>query len=147
MRRPWFNDAMTVESADLEALVQFASKTTRAVLVTRRKDGGLQSSPMAVLADSNGDVLTATPSRSAKTYNLARDPRAAVCLFDERWPGPWFHVEGEAHIARLPEALPLLTDYYSRRGIDPASDAFRQRIAQNRVLIRITPQRIVRSGT
>jgi PPOX class probable F420-dependent enzyme len=137
---------MTLEAADVEALVQFASKTTRAVLVTRRKDGGLQSSPMAVLADTNGDVLTATPSRSAKTYNLARDPRVAVCLFDERWPGPWLSVEGEAQITRMPEALPLLTEYYTRRGIHPTSDGFRERIAQNRVLIRIKPQRIVRSG-
>jgi general stress protein 26 len=80
---------MILAAADVEALVQFASTTTRAVLVTRRKDGGLQSSPMAVLADRNGDVLTATPSRSAKTYNLARDPRVALCLFDDRWPGPW----------------------------------------------------------
>jgi PPOX class probable F420-dependent enzyme len=137
---------MTLEQADVDALVQFASTTTRAVLVTRRKDGGLQSSPMAVLADSNGDVLTATPARSAKTYNLARDPRVAVCLLDERWPGPWLSLEGEAHITRMPEALPLLTDYYTRRGIDPASDGFRERIAQNRVLIRIKPERIVRSG-
>jgi PPOX class probable F420-dependent enzyme len=137
---------MTLEAADVEALKQFGSSTTRAVLVTRRKDGGLQSSPMSVLVDGNGDVLTATPSRSAKTYNLARDPRAALCLFDDRWPGPWWHLEGQAQIARMPDALPQLTDYYTRRGIDPASEAFRQRIAQNRVLIRIKIQRIVRGG-
>jgi PPOX class probable F420-dependent enzyme len=100
---------------------------------------------MSVIVDTNGDVLTATPSRSAKTHNLARDPRAALCLIDERWPGPWMHVEGEAQITRLPEALPLLVDYYSRRGIDPESDAFRERVAQNRVLIRVKVQRIVRS--
>jgi hypothetical protein len=33
--------------------------------------------------------------------NLARDPSATLCLFTERWPGPWMHVEGEAEIARL----------------------------------------------
>jgi PPOX class probable F420-dependent enzyme len=138
---------MTLEVADVVALKQFGSETTRAIMVTRRKDGGLQSSPMSVIVDSNGDVLTATPSKSAKTYNLWRDPRVAVCLFNERWPGPWFSVEGEAQITRMPEALPLLADYYSRRGIDPSSDAFRDRIAQNRVLIRIRIQRIVRSST
>jgi PPOX class probable F420-dependent enzyme len=139
---------MTLEPGDVEALTQFANKTTRAVLVTRRKDGGLQSSPMSVIADTNGDVLTATPSKSAKTYNLARDPRATLCLFDEQWPGPWLHVEGEAQITRLPEAMPLLVDYYGRRGMDTASDAFRERmLTQNRVLIRIKIERMVRSSS
>lgn len=138
---------MVLNADDVEALTRFARTTTRAVLITRRKDGGLQCSPMSVIADTNGDVLTATPSRSAKTYNLARDPRAALCLFDERWPGPWIHVEGEAQITRMPEALPLLEDYYSCRGIDPTSEGFRQRMAENRVLIRVKIQRIVRSNT
>src|SRR3954454_7033629 len=102
---------MVASSADLEVVKQFASRGARAVLVTRRKDGGLQSSPMAVVADDDGNVLTATRARNAKTYNLARDPRAMLCLFTERWPGPWLHVEGEADIERLPEALPLLADY------------------------------------
>jgi PPOX class probable F420-dependent enzyme len=136
---------MTLASSDLETLKQFAARTTRAVLVTRRKDGGLQSSPMAVLADDNGDVLTATRARNAKTYNLVRDPRAVLCLMDESWPGPWLHVEGQAHITRLPEAWQLLVDYYGRRGMDTAADAFRERMErENRVLIRITVDRLVR---
>ena len=135
---------MALTSADLEAVKQFAAQTTRAVLVTRRKDGGLQSSPMSVVADDDGSVLTATRARSAKTYNLARDPRATLCLFTERWPGPWMHVEGEAVIERLPEAMPLLADYYRRRGQDTSTETFRERmLAEHRVLIRITPQRVV----
>ena len=135
---------MALTSADREAVKQFAAQTTRSVLVTRRKDGGLQSSPMSVVADDDGSVLTATRARSAKTYNLARDPRATLCLFTERWPGPWMHVEGEAVIERLPEAMPLLADYYRRRGQDTSTETFRERmLAENRVLIRITPQRVV----
>jgi PPOX class probable F420-dependent enzyme len=84
--------SMGATSADLQVVKQFAAQTTRAVLVTRRKDGGLQSSPMAVVADDDGNVLTATRARSAKTCNLARDPRVMLCLFTERWPGPWLHV-------------------------------------------------------
>lgn len=136
---------MPLASSDLETVKQFATGTTRAVLITRRKDGGLQSSPMAVIADSNGDVLTATRARNAKTFNLTRDPRAVLCLMDERWPGPWLHVEGQAHITRLPEAMPLLADYYGRRGQDTQAEAFRQRMeTENRVLIRITLDRVVR---
>jgi PPOX class probable F420-dependent enzyme len=136
---------MLASSADLETVKQFAAQTTRAVMVTRRKDGGLQSTPMAVLADDNGDVLTATPARSAKTYNLTRDPRAMLCLFTETFPGPWLHIEGQAEIARLPEAMPLLEDYYRRRGQDTTTPAFRERmLKENRVLIRVRTERLVR---
>ena len=139
---------MVASSADLEALKQFASATTRAVLVTRRKDGGLQSSPMAVVADEHGNVLTATRSKNAKTYNLTRDPRATLCLFNERWPGPWMHVEGEAQIARLPEAMPLLQAYYSRRGQDTSTPEFRQRMqGEDRVLITVKVSRVVRPSS
>jgi hypothetical protein len=78
--------AWLVEEAPV--VTPLAAQTARDVLVTRRKDGGLQSSPMAVVADDDGTVLTATRVRNAKAYNLARDPRAMVCLFTERWPGP-----------------------------------------------------------
>jgi PPOX class probable F420-dependent enzyme len=138
---------MTASASDLDALKDFARTTTRAVLVTRRKDGGLQSSPMAVVADDNGDILTATRARNAKTYNLVRDPRAMLCLFNDQWPGPWIHVEGDVQITRLPEAMPLLQRYYGRRGQDTSTEQFRQRmLTENRVLIRITPTRTYRSG-
>jgi PPOX class probable F420-dependent enzyme len=136
---------MLANPADLEALKQFAAQTTRSVLVTRRKDGGLQTSPMSLIADDDGNILTATRARNAKTYNLGRDPRATVCLFNDQWPGPWMHVDGEAEIARLPDAMPLLADYYRRRGQDTTTAEFRARmLSENRVLIRITPQRVVR---
>jgi PPOX class probable F420-dependent enzyme len=130
--------------SDLEALKQFAAQTTRSVLVTRRKDGGLQSSPMSFVADDHGNILTATRARNAKTHNLARDPRATLCLFTEQWPGPWAQVEGEVEIERLPEAMPLLADYYRRRGQDTTTDAFRERmLSENRVLLRVKPERVV----
>jgi PPOX class probable F420-dependent enzyme len=136
---------MLAHASDLEAVKQFASQTTRSVLVTRRKDGGLQSSPMTVVADDDGNILTATRARNAKTYNLARDPHATLCLFNEQWPGPWMHVEGQAEIERLPAAMPLLADYYRRRGQDTSTDEFRQRmLTENRVLIRVRPERVVR---
>ena len=54
-------------------------------------------------------------------------------------------VEGEAEIERLPEAMPRLVDYYGRRGQDTSTEAFRERmLSENRVLIHITPQRVVR---
>jgi PPOX class probable F420-dependent enzyme len=135
---------MSSQSVDRQAIRDFAAGTTRSVLVTRRKDGGLQSSPMSVTADDDGNVLTATRAANAKTRNLARDPRATICLFKDQWPGPWMHVEGEVEIERLPEAMPLLVEYYARRGQDTSTDEFRQRMQhEDRVLIRIKPTRVV----
>ncbi|MBV8716041.1 MAG: PPOX class F420-dependent oxidoreductase [Chloroflexi bacterium] len=136
---------MTVSADDLQAIKDFAKGTTRSVLVTRRKDGGLQSSPMACTADDDGTILTATRAQNAKTKNLVRDGRITMCLFTDQWPGPWMHVEGEVEIERLPNAMPLLAAYYARRGQDTSTEEFRQRMLnENRVLIRVKPQRVVR---
>ena len=138
---------MTVTPADRQAISDFAKGTIRSVLVTHRKDGGLQSSPMSCAADEEGNLLTATRATNAKVTNLKRDPRITVCLFTEQWPGPWMHVEGEASITGLPQAMPLLQAYYARRGQDTSTDAFRQRMeSENRVLIRVTPKRVVRTN-
>jgi hypothetical protein len=57
------------------------------------------------------------------------------------------HVDGVADITRLPDAMPLLVAYYARRGQDTTTDQFRQRMLdENRVLIRITPSRVVHRG-
>lgn len=128
---------------DLAALTQF--KPSRAVLITRRRDGGVQSSPMSVVVDDDGNVLTATRAKSAKVFNLTRDPHTTLCLFNEQWPGPWMQVEGEATIQRLPEAMPSLAAYYTRRGQDTSTDAFRERmLTENRVLITVKTRRVVR---
>ena len=138
---------MSATAEDLQAISNFAKGTIRSVLVTHRKDGGLQSSPMSCAADEEGNLLTATRAGNAKVTNLKRDPRITVCLFTEQWPGPWMHVEGEANITGLPEAMPLLQAYYARRGQDTSTDAFRQRMeSENRVLIRVTPERVVRTN-
>src|SRR5947209_4823367 len=138
---------MSATPEDLQAITNFAKGTIRSVLVTHRKDGGLQSSPMSCAADEDGYLLTATRAANAKVRNLERDPRITVCLFTDKWPGPWMHVEGEANITGLPEAMPLLAAYYARRGQDTSTDEFRQRMLnEKRVLIRVKPQRVVRTN-
>jgi pyridoxamine 5'-phosphate oxidase-like protein len=102
---------------------------------------------MAVVADEHGNILTATRSKNAKVYNLVRDPRCALCLFNERWPGPWVHVEGSVSIARLPEAMPRLQAYYAMRGQDTSTEEFIQRMQrEDRVLLTIKVERLYRSA-
>jgi PPOX class probable F420-dependent enzyme len=140
---------MPASATDRDAVKQFLAESNRAVLITHRKDGGIQASPMAVVADDEGNVLLATRAATAKVKNLARNPQAAVCLITERFLGAWMTVEGEAEIERLPEAMPALADFYRRRGSeDVEGDAFKERMrTEGRVLIRLKTQRIAQSAT
>jgi PPOX class probable F420-dependent enzyme len=124
---------------DAKAVADFVAANNRAVLVTRRKNGLLQSSPMAVLTGDEGYVVMSTRAPTAKVKNATRDPNVSLCVLAEKWPGPWMHLDGTAEIVRLPEALPLLADFYQRRtGEDTTTDAFRQRMEQEqRVLFRV----------
>src|SRR5947208_2231914 len=67
-------DIMAVEDSQLETVREFLKDTSRGVLMTRRRDGGIQSSPMALAADDDGNVLFSTRSTAAKVRNLTRDP-------------------------------------------------------------------------
>jgi PPOX class probable F420-dependent enzyme len=124
---------------------EFLTGTNRCVLMTRRRDGGIQSSPMSVVADDSGNVLFSTRHTAAKVKNLKRDPYAAACLITERFLGGWLHVEGTAEIEFLPDALPALADFYRRRtGEDTSTEAFKERMEQEgRCLIRLRPTRVV----
>ena len=49
-----------------------------------------------------------------KVRNLRRDPRAQVCVFNDRFFGAWLFVEGVAEVLSLPDAMEPLIDYYKR---------------------------------
>jgi PPOX class probable F420-dependent enzyme len=137
---------MQLTDAQREAVKGFLGETTRGVFMTRRRDGGIQSTPMSLVADDEGNVLTATRGTNAKVKNLQRDPYAAVCIITTRFLGPWLHVEGQAEIEYLPDAMRALAEYYRRRGIaeDTESDAFKNRMREEvRCLIRVPVKRVV----
>jgi PPOX class probable F420-dependent enzyme len=140
---------MPAAPIQLDAVKAFLNETSRGILITRRKDGGVQSSPMAVLADDEGNVLLTTRRTAAKVKNLTRDPYAAVTVITERFRGAWMQVEGNAHIEFLPDALPALADFYARRSTeDTHSEAFRNRmIEEGRCLIRIRVNRVVQPSS
>ncbi len=118
----------------------FAVNSHRAVLTTWRRDGTLQSSPIAVVAGDGGRLWVSTRAASAKARNLARDPRTSLCLLSDSWYGPWMHVEGKVAITRLPDALPALVQYYRRAaGEHPNWTEYRDAMAaEERVLLEIT---------
>ncbi len=125
---------------DLDDARAFLTSHHRAVLVTRRRDDGLQTSPVAVALDDDGRAVVSTRGPSAKAANLRRDPRAALCVVPEEWWGAWVHIEGQAEVVEQPAALPLLEQYYRRvSGEHPDwADYRRAMVAEERVLLRVT---------
>ena len=52
----------------------FVAGNHRAVLITRRSGGGLQTSPVLVGVDDEGKAVISTSEAASKTRNLRRDP-------------------------------------------------------------------------
>lgn len=123
--------------------LDFISDNHRAVLVTRRSDGGVQTSPVTVGTDDDGYVVISSRETAYKVRNLKRDPRASLCVFTDRFFGPWIQVEGSAEFVHLPDAMEGLVDYYrSISGEHPDWDDYRRAMVEDkRLLIRIPIER------
>jgi PPOX class probable F420-dependent enzyme len=136
-----------MDAAEARALID---SSHRAVMATLRADGAPQLSPITAVTDDEGRVVISTRETAMKVHNLRRNPRASLCVLNERFFGDWAQVEGSAEIISLPEAMEGLVEYYRRAaGEHPDWDEYRQAMAdQRRVLIRITIDRAgpTRSG-
>jgi PPOX class probable F420-dependent enzyme len=123
----------------------FVAANHRAVLITRRSGGGLQTSPVTVGVDGDGMVVISTRETAYKTRNLRRDPSATLCVFNDAFFGSWIQIDGSAEIISLPEAMEPLVDYYRRiSGEHPDWADYRRAMERDRrVLVRI---RIERAG-
>jgi PPOX class probable F420-dependent enzyme len=105
----------TATSVERDDLLEFLRPRHRAILLTTRRDGRPQASPVTAGLDERGRIVIATYPERAKTRNAERDPRASVVFLSDEWDGPWVQVEGTAEVLHLPEALEPLVDYF--RGI------------------------------
>ncbi len=123
----------------------FLRANHHAVLATSRSDGRPQLSPVTAAVDADGRVLVSTRETAIKTRNLTRDPRVTLCVLNDRFFGEWIVIDGTAEIVHLPDAMPILIDYYRRAaGEHPDWDSYREAmIADRRVILRIT---ITRAG-
>jgi PPOX class probable F420-dependent enzyme len=106
----------TVDRVDRDALLEFLRPRHRAVLVTRRGDGGVQLSPVTCGVDAEGRIVVATYPQRAKVANARRVPAVSLCVLSDEWDGPWVQVDGRAEVLDLPEALEPLVEYYRSIG-------------------------------
>jgi PPOX class probable F420-dependent enzyme len=133
----------TADRVDRDALLEFLRPRHRAVLLTRRREGGVQMSPVSCGVDADGRVVVSTYPQRAKVTNARRDPAVSLCVLSEDWNGPWVQVDGQAEVLDLPDALEPLVEYYrSISGEHPDWDEYRAAmLKQGKSIIRITPER------
>jgi PPOX class probable F420-dependent enzyme len=111
-----------------------------AVLVTRRQDGRLQTSPIVCATDGDVVLISVTQDR-AKTRNVRRDPRVTLCGLPDAFFGAWVQLDGTAEVVDLPEAMDGLVALYRHvSGEHPDWDEYRAAMERDhRCLLRITP--------
>jgi len=128
---------------DVGRAASFLSSHPRAILATIRSDGRPQLSPVLVAVDDDGRLLVSTRETAIKAKNLAKNPRAALCGINEAFFGEWIQAEGDAELIHLPDALPILEDYYRRiSGEHPDWADYRAAMhREQRLIVRITIDR------
>jgi PPOX class probable F420-dependent enzyme len=132
----------TTDHVDLAALLEFVRERHHHVLITTRRDGRPQSSPVAAGVVDDAIVIATYPER-AKVRNLRRDPTASVLVLSDDWNGPWVQIDGTAEVIDLPDAVEPLVDYFrSIAGEHPDWDEYRRAmVEQGKCLIRVQIER------
>jgi PPOX class probable F420-dependent enzyme len=133
----------TTDRVDRDELLAFVRTRHHVVLVTHRRDGAPQLSPVAAGVDEEGRIVISTYPQRAKVANLRRDPRASVLVLSDDWDGAWVQVDGTAEVLDLPDAIEPLVGYFRViAGEHPDWDEYRQAMVdQGKCLLRITIER------
>jgi PPOX class probable F420-dependent enzyme len=132
----------TADRVERDELLDFARTRHRLTLVTTKRDGRPQMSPVTGGVDAEGRIVVSTYPDRAKARNLRRDPRASVLVHSDDWNGPYVQVDGTAEVLDMPgqEAEDGLVEYFRCiSGEHPDWDEYRQAMRkQGKSLIRIT---------
>lgn len=92
----------TNTSVSLDDLLDFVRPRHRAILLTRRSDGGPQGSPLTCGVDDSGRIVVSTYPERAKTRNAKRDDRVSLIVLSDEWNGPWVQIDGTAEVIDSP---------------------------------------------
>ena len=138
----------TADRVDRDQLLAFLRTRSHAVLLTRRRDGTAQLSPVSAGVDAEGRVVVATYPQRAKTANARRDPSVSLCFLSDDFDGPWVQVDGTAEVLDVASdaaeaALDAFVEYYrSIAGEHPDWDGYRAAmVRQGKSLLRVTVDR------
>jgi len=133
----------TAEKPDRHRLLEFLRPRHHALLVTTRRDGRPQISPVACGVDQDGRIVVSTYPERVKARNARRDPRVSICVLSDDWDGPYVQIDGRAEVLDLPDALEPLVEYFRCiAGEHPDWDEYRAAMRrQGKCLIRVGIER------
>ena len=133
----------TAEKVDKDTLLEFVRPRHKGTLVTIRKDGRPQMSPVTCGVDEAGRIVVSTYPERAKAVNARRDPRVSILVHSDDWNDPYVQVDGTAEVRDMPEALEPLVEYFRCiSGEHPDWAEYRAAMKeQDKSLIRITVER------
>ena len=124
---------------DRAELLEFVRPRHRGLLVTTRRDGRPQISPVTMGLDDNDRVVISSYPERAKSMNARREPSTSVLVLSDEFNGEWVQLYGSAQVLDLPEALEPLVEYFRNiAGEHPDWDEYREAMVnQGKVLIRM----------
>jgi PPOX class probable F420-dependent enzyme len=133
----------TADRVGLDDLLAFVRPRHKGTLVTMRRDGRPQLSPVSCGVDAEGRIVVSTYPERAKVHNARRDPRVSVLVHSDDWNGPYVQVDGTAEVIDQPDAVEPLVDYYRAiAGEHPDWDEYREAMRrQGKSLLRVTIER------
>ncbi|HEY2271969.1 MAG TPA: PPOX class F420-dependent oxidoreductase [Jatrophihabitantaceae bacterium] len=135
----------TNTSVELNDLLAFVRPRHQMILVTTRRDGSAQLSPVTGGVDPEGRIVISSYPERAKVQNLRRTARGGVLVLSDDFGGAWVQVDGPAEVFDMPDqaAEDGLVEYFRCiSGEHPDWDEYRQAMRdQGKSLIRITPER------
>ena len=126
-----------------DEMLDFVRPRHSFVLITARKDGRPQASPVTGGVDPEGRLVISTYPERAKTRNARRNPQVSVLVLSDDFGGAWIQVDGDCEVLDVPEAVEPLVEYFRCiAGEHSDWDEYREAmIKQGKSLLRITPTR------
>ena len=135
----------TNDRVDRSQLLDFARTRHQLTLITTKRDGRPQASPVTGGVDAEGRIVISTYPDRAKAVNLRRNPAVTVLVHSDEWNGAWVQVDGTAEVLDMPSpaAEDGLVEYFRCiSGEHPDWDEYRAAMRrQGKSLVRITPER------
>src|SRR5829696_7395000 len=95
----------TNTTIDRKALLDFVRPRHHMILLTRRRDGSAQLSPVTGGVDAAGRIVVSSYPERAKAANLRRSADCTVLVLSEDFGGAWVQVDGTAEVLDLPDAV------------------------------------------
>ena len=129
----------TTRIVDRAELEDFVRMRHHGIVMTTRRDGRPQLSPVT-MGVADGAILIATYPSRAKVANVRRTGTASVLVLSDEFNGAWVQVDGAATVVDLPEAEDALVEYFRViSGEHPDWDEYRRAMRdQGKCLLRIS---------